>query len=403
MVGNYKINNEEFLKELSIKRPNIEALEKYHGVDGKIRCKCRICDYEFETTPYVLLSSNKGNGCRKCNGTVTKTHEEYIQEIKEKSLNIIPIEKYQTCHKNILHKCLICNYEWSARPANILNGKGCPACNGKKINIGFNDLWTTHPHIAELLENPDDGYKVTYGSGKKFVFKCPNCGELRTSAVNMVVRNGFSCKRCSDGISYPMKFTMCLLEQLKMTFDTEQRFDWCTFYNPYKRIDTYGIYDITFEHKNIKYILEVDGYFHYKTNTMSNQSEEESKYIDAEKDKLAMLNGYKVIRIDAMESNLEYMKNSILSSQLNDIFDLSVINWIDCAKSSLSSLIIECANLWKVYRNANKISKIINKRQEIVTRYLNKATKLGLCDYDGKLELQKSGIRLNQRRKNKAS
>lgn len=136
---------------------------------------------------------------------------------------------------------------------------------------------------------------------------------------------------------------------------------------------------------------------------MSGQSEEESKYIDAEKDKLAMLNGYKVIRIDAMKSNLEYMKNSILSSQLNDIFDLSVINWIDCAKSSLSSLIIECANLWKVYRNANKISKIINKRQEIVTRYLNKATKLGLCDYDGKLELQKSGIRLNQRRKNKAS
>ena len=92
MVGNYKINNEEFLKELSIKRPNIEALEKYHGVDGKIKCKCRICDYEFETTPYVLLSSNKGNGCRKCNGTVTKTHEEYLQEIKEKSLNIIPIE-----------------------------------------------------------------------------------------------------------------------------------------------------------------------------------------------------------------------------------------------------------------------------------------------------------------------
>lgn len=376
-----------------MQKPNIEALEDYHGVDGKIKCKCKICNYRFESTPYVLLVSSKGSGCKKCNGTMTKTHEEYLKEIEEKSLKIRPLEKYKSCHKNILHKCLVCNYEWNAKPSNILHGKGCPACNGKKINIGFNDLWTTHPHIAELLENPEDGYKVTYGSGKKLVFKCPNCGELRTSVVNMVVKNGFSCKRCSDGISYPMKFTMCLLEQLKISFDTEQKFEWCTFYNPYKKIDTFGIYDIVFETNGQKYILEIDGYFHHKNNTMSGQTKEESKFLDNMKDKLALENGYKVIRIDALESNLDYMKKSILFSELNNIFSLENIDWVECAKSSLSSLVIKCAELWNIHQRTSTIAKIINKRPEVVVRYLHKATKLGLCNYDGKLELRKSGMR----------
>lgn len=402
MVGNYKITHQEFLEKLHIVKPNIEALEEYHGVDGKIKCKCKKCDYEFMTTPYVLFTKN-GSGCRRCNGTLKKTHDEYLKNIKEKAFQIIPLEEYKTSSKYILHKCLICNYEWNVKPSNILNGHGCPVCAGKKVLKGYNDLWTTHPHIAELLLNPDDGYTVSYGSGKKFQFKCPSCGEIKNSEVRLVVRNGFSCKKCSDGISYPMKFVMNLFEQLNMPYNTEQKFDWCTFYNPYKSINTYGIYDIVFEHKHKQYVLEVDGCFHYKTNTMSGQSKEESRFIDDEKDRLALSNGYKVIRIDALESNLEYMKNSILSSELKDIFDLSDVDWVECAKSSLSSLVIECANLWKVYHNANKISKIINKRQEIVTRYLNKATKLGLCDYDGKLELQKSGIRLNQRRRNKAS
>ena len=46
-------------------------------------------------------------------------------------------------------------------------------CFAKK---GINDLWTTCPEVAQLLLNPEDGYKLTKSSGKHVDFKCPNCG-----------------------------------------------------------------------------------------------------------------------------------------------------------------------------------------------------------------------------------
>ena len=50
----------------------------------------------------------------------------------------------------------------------IYNKTGCPICSGIKINIGFNDMWTTNPKLAELLLYKEDGYKYTQCSEKKF-------------------------------------------------------------------------------------------------------------------------------------------------------------------------------------------------------------------------------------------
>lgn len=399
MVEKYKKTNDEFLKELAISKPNIKPLEKYHGVDGKIKCKCQICNYTFNSTPYVLLQNKGASGCRNCNGTRKRTHEEYCSLLIENNIPVIPLEHYRNSYTKILHKCKKCNYLWKSKPSNILSGCLCPVCANKAVVKGINDLWTTHTYIAEMLDNPDDGYTTTYGSSKKLLFKCKNCGENKLCAVNSVVKNGFACKKCSDGISFPMKFTMELLNQLSILYDTEVKFDWCSFYNPYKCNNTFGIYDIVFDFNNQKYIVEVDGCFHYKNNAMNGQSRGEALFIDNIKDELANINGYSIIRIKALESNLDYMRKSILSSKLNNIFDLSNIDWILCARSSLSSLITKSAELWNVYHRASDVATTIGKRQEVIVRYLHKATNLGLCNYNGKLEQRKSAIRTVANRK----
>ena len=309
------------------------------------------------------------------------------------NIPVIPLEHYKNSYTKILHKCKKCNYRWKSKPSNILSGCLCPVCSNKVVVKGINDLWTTHPHIAEMLNNPKDGYDITYGSGKKLLFRCQNCGETRLCAVNAVVKNSFSCKKCSDGISFPMKFTMEVLNQLSIVYNTEVRFDWCTFYNPYKNINTFGIYDIVFEFNSQKYIIEVDGYFHHKDNSMNGKSKYEALFIDNKKDEIGINNGYFIIRIEALESNLEYMKISILSSELNNIFDLSHVDWMLCARKSLSSLIIRSAELWNTYHRASDVATLLGKRQEVTVRYLHKATSLGLCNYDGKLEQRKSAIR----------
>ena len=57
-----------------------------------------------------------------------KTHEEYVNELAEKNPDIEVLEEYQGSQINILHKCKIDGYEWSARPNNILHGTKCPKC-----------------------------------------------------------------------------------------------------------------------------------------------------------------------------------------------------------------------------------------------------------------------------------
>lgn len=57
-----------------------------------------------------------------------KTTESYIDELIDLGLSICPIEDYKGAHVNILHEDLDCGHVWSARPTNILSGKGCPSC-----------------------------------------------------------------------------------------------------------------------------------------------------------------------------------------------------------------------------------------------------------------------------------
>lgn len=61
-----------------------------------------------------------------------KTHQEFILDIKNKNSNIIVLGTYVNSKVNLDIKCKICGHLWSATPANLLNGHGCPMCNESK-------------------------------------------------------------------------------------------------------------------------------------------------------------------------------------------------------------------------------------------------------------------------------
>ena len=70
-----------------------------------------------------------GNNCPQCT-TRKKSHEQYVKELADKNPNIKAIETYVNANTNIMHRCMICGYEWLARPSHLLHGSGCPSCNG---------------------------------------------------------------------------------------------------------------------------------------------------------------------------------------------------------------------------------------------------------------------------------
>lgn len=78
------------------------------------------------------------------------------------------------CHspKKVMWSCAL-GHEWSAPIRNRTQlGAGCLVCSGQRVQIGFNDAWTTDPGLCVQLKNAEDGYGCVAGSTKKVEWVC---------------------------------------------------------------------------------------------------------------------------------------------------------------------------------------------------------------------------------------
>lgn len=266
--------------------------------------------------------------------------------------------------------------------------EGCNICSNKKTKLGFNTIWDTDKWMVDLGVSEEDAKKHTSQSNQKITVKCPNCRKEKEIALNSIYRYKTIACNCSDNISYPEKFMTSLLNQLKIDYITQYSPQWV---KPRK-------YD--FYISKYALIIEMDGEFHYKYNHKSKQSKELSEKIDREKDKLAIKNNLKIIRIDCNYKNFDrgkYIKNSILNSELKNIFDLYKIDWQDCERFSLSNLVKDVCEYWKIHNNVNNenlkttdLVKIFNLSQSTIIQYLKKGNELNWCFYDARNEMKKT-------------
>ena len=105
---------------------------------------------------------------------------------------------------------------------------------------------------------------------------------------------------------------------------------------------------------------------------------------DVKKDMLAKENGYVMIRLDCNESDMIYIKTSILSSKLNELFDFSYVDWEQCHKDALSSKVKEVCDYWNQLENpsVNKVFAELKLPRSTVQRWLKKGALAGMCNYD---------------------
>lgn len=246
----------------------------------------------------------------------------------------------------------------------------CNQCNSVKYKF---------PNLVDYFLNQEEANN-SIGSGKEVLFKCPDCGYIKKMKIATVVQNGgLACPQCSDGFSYPNKLAFNLLNQLNIKFISEYAPNWI---KPRR-------YDFYFKYNNKRYILEMDGGWHKKDNKLSGQTAEQSKQIDLFKDEMALKHNIIIIRIDCYKSDLKYIKNNILNSELSKLFNLSNINWNLCHENACDSLIKIACNIWNdKYHDVKKISKDLNINRATVVSYLKKGAELKLCDY--KVETQKT-------------
>ena len=114
-------------------------------------------------------------------------------------------------------------------------GCRCSVCAGRKVVVGINDIATTHAEYVNFFKNKDEANKYTVGTNHNFEFIRPCCGYEKHMTFYNLIYQGFACPMCSDGISYPNKFIIELLNQvvklhpenLKLAqYKPEKTFDW---------------------------------------------------------------------------------------------------------------------------------------------------------------------------------
>ena len=90
-------------------------------------------------------------------------------------------------------KCPI-GHVYESMVANRVNGSNCPICLGRQILIGYNDLLTTHPEVAQTLVDTDPT-SISKGTKKSFKWTCSS-GHIYQAVVSNRIA-GHGCPYCS--------------------------------------------------------------------------------------------------------------------------------------------------------------------------------------------------------------
>ena len=315
-----------------------------------------------------------------------KTHEEYVAEVAEVNPNIEVIGQYIDNNTKILHKCKIDGYIWEVRPYKVLGGHGCHVCTGQAIGpapLFKNSIWASKykEYFAQYLtEEQMKQYRPF--SNKLITIPCSVCGDnINTSPYSILSNKHIASCSCnndnlainqeliSDGISFPNKFVYNVLEQLHLSIKPEYSPKWAGR----KKYDDFVVdYNI---------IIENHGLQHYKDVGYPFRSLKEEQENDKLKQDIAINNGInKYIILDCRISSCEWIKNSIMQSELPIIFNFSEsdINWCEATRYAISNLALRSVELFNQGYVAKEISKILNRSVHSIKKWLTEARKAGL-------------------------
>ena len=227
------------------------------GSNKKVWWKCSL-GHEWQAA--VVERADRGTGCPYCanqkvwigfNDLATTNpnvaSEWNYNKNQELLLTMVPPGSL----KRVWWKCSL-GHEWQATIVNrTTNGYGCPVCSGHKVLVGFNDLATICPDVAEEWHPTKNGTlkptDVTIGSGKKVWWICRKGHEWKASIDSRTLsRSG--CPTCNQELKTSFPEQAILFYCSKLTLAESRNTDYG------KEIDIYlPKYRIGIEHNGRYY------------------------------------------------------------------------------------------------------------------------------------------------------
>lgn len=299
------MSHEEYVTKLSLKNPNIEAVEKYVDSRTKILHFCKIHNEYWKTSPYHVLN---GAGCPKCRTqkihiAQTKTQNQYIEELKSKNSNVVVLEQYIDMKTPIIHKCIKHNFEWTTTPNSVLQGCGCPKCRAEKLSNIMTK--TQEEYELEVQQiNPSISVIGNYiHSNVKILHKCKIDGcEWYMSPSNIL--QGGGCPQCHE--SKGERRIRQWLDSHMIQYEYQKKFEDCKDIKPLP-------FDFYLQEHNS--CIEYDGKQHYTPIEYFGGQDGFEKTVkhDRMKDEYCKNNNIGLLRIPYFENIEDTLNNFIYS------------------------------------------------------------------------------------------
>jgi very-short-patch-repair endonuclease len=287
------------------------------------------CTKEPHSFPTKINELVRGQGCPYCAGQrvligfndLASQRPDLMKFIHPKHHEFAKTVTVST-DKKIAVVCPICKYgidgEWLIIINNLTHGQFCPVCAGKKILIGYNDLWTTRPDIAKEIhpQSKYNGYQVTRGSNKKLPWVCSKCGyginfEWKTAIY--VRTSGSGCPRCNASLFEKRAIAYLLLKNIKFKFDSREL--GCVNRLTKKKLR----HDFIIDTWNL--VVELHGIQHYNERNYINLTGKGHKSFiglllrDKHKRAFCIENGYRYFEIPyTLEDNVEEILQQIIDN-----------------------------------------------------------------------------------------
>lgn len=282
---------EMLINRVSEIRPDIEILGDYINMNTHVSCRCKTCGHEWLSKPSNLLH---GVGCDKCahklvQFKLTKTHAQFMSELRAKDLPIEVLGKYQTAKTPIACSCRICGCHWTPTPTNLLSGLGCPDCG--RVSIRQKQLKAHEQFVEDLASiNPDiEAVSQYQGSHALITLRCKVCGEEWQCMASNATSHASGCPTCTA--SHGEKAIAAHLKAMSVNYIPQHRFDGLVGVGGTKLS-----YDFYLPDHNV--LIEYQGEHH--DGTMALQTEEQfirQQEHDARKREYATSHGYRLIEI----------------------------------------------------------------------------------------------------------
>lgn len=281
------------------------------------------------------------------------------------------------------YRCNICGYEcqdgyrvgkqvaanWRKAYEFDNAGKGCACCTHSIIVPEINSVAATHPELMKYFINGDE-YKYSALSNIAIDLKCPDCGTIKHQKISILASYGFSCPVCASSVPTGERIVYALLDSQNINFKKEFQFP-----------DNRKRYDFYLPDYNV--IIEVNGSQHYVQTSGNWGLVDEQRQNDKYKKQFALNQGTSnYIVIDSKTSDFNYIKESIINSDLSYIISFNNVNWESIEDSiNKNGRVKEMCEYWEQHPEVTVVDmeNKFHKSEKIIYDTLKVGYDMGWC------------------------